>query len=295
MDYAGPFELKMGRAKARKKVWVLVLTCMATRAVHFEPTGGMETTHVINALSRFIDIRGTPVTITSDNQTSFVKANKTLSEWGKIDFKQVIRETQELADEKGIKWNFNPPKAPHFGGVFEIIVKAMKRALEAMLTREDVEEEEFRTVVSKAAWMLNSRPIQRLGNASDLETLTPAHFLGTCPEEATFPPDLPPDRRDLPTRLKQQVEIQQHLWKRFGEEIIPDLAARKKWLYQKDTVRVGDLMVEIDENNPRGQWKKVLIRSIEPSTDGLIRKVVIQDSERRTYLRPITQLVPIRI
>jgi hypothetical protein len=295
MDYAGPFELKMGRAKARKKVWVLVLTCMATRAVHFEPTGGMETTHVINALSRFIDIRGTPVTITSDNQTSFVKANKTLSEWGKIDFKQVIRETQELADEKGIKWNFNPPKAPHFGGVFEIIVKAMKRALEAMLTREDVEEEEFRTVVSKAAWMLNSRPIQRLGNASDLETLTPAHFLGTCPEEATFPPDLPPDRRDLPTRLKQQVEIQQHLWKRFGEEIIPDLAARKKWLYQKDTVKVGDLMVEIDENNPRGQWKKVLIRSIEPSTDGLIRKVVIQDSERRTYLRPITQLVPIRI
>jgi hypothetical protein len=60
LDYAGPFEHKMGRGKARKKVWVLVLTCLATRAVHFEPTGGMETTNVLNAISRFADIRGTP-------------------------------------------------------------------------------------------------------------------------------------------------------------------------------------------------------------------------------------------
>ena len=99
IDYAGPFELKMGRAKARKKVLVLVLTCMATRAVHFEPTGGMETTHVINAISRFVDIRGTPVTITSDNQTSFTKANKTLTEWlEKIDFRQVVKDTQRLSE-----------------------------------------------------------------------------------------------------------------------------------------------------------------------------------------------------
>jgi hypothetical protein len=35
LDFAGPFELKVGRARARKKVWVLVLTCMVVRAVHF--------------------------------------------------------------------------------------------------------------------------------------------------------------------------------------------------------------------------------------------------------------------
>jgi hypothetical protein len=296
IDYAGPFELKMGRAKARKKVWVLVLTCMATRAVHFEPTGGMETTHVINAISRFVDIRGTPVTITSDNQTSFTKANKTLTEWlEKIDFRQVVKDTQRLSESRGIKWNFNPPRAPHFGGVFEIIVKAMKRALETSIGREDLTEEEFRTVISKAAWMLNSRPIQRVGNVSDLETLSPAHFLGACPEEATFPPDLPPGRNDLPGRLEQQIKVQSHIWKRFHAEIIPELVSRKKWLYQEETVRVGDLMVEIDDNNPRGLWKKVLIKSIEPSKDGLIRKVFIQDSERRTYYRPITRLIPIRI
>ena len=296
MDYAGPFELKMGRAKARKKVWILVLTCMATRAVHFEVTGGMETTHVINAISRFADVRGAPVTITSDNQTSFVKANKTLQAWlENINFKQVVRETQKLNPEQGIRWIFNPPRAPHFGGVFEIMVKAMKRALESSLGREDLGEEEFRTVVSKAAWMLNQRPIQRVGNVSDLETLTPAHFLGACPPESSFPPDLPEGRNTLPDRLEHQVKIQTHIWKRFNEEIIPELVSRKKWLYQKETVKTGDLMVEIDDNTPRGSWKKVLIKSIIPSDDGLIRKVIIQDSEQRNYTRPITRLIPIRV
>ena len=63
IDYAGPFELKMGRTKARKKIWVLVLTCMTVRAVHFEPTGGLYTTHVINVISRFVDVRGISSTI----------------------------------------------------------------------------------------------------------------------------------------------------------------------------------------------------------------------------------------
>ena len=296
IDYAGPFELKMGRAKARKKVYVLVLTCMAIRAVHFEPTGGMETTDVFNAISRFVDIRGIPETITSDNQTSFVKMNKDLQEWVKsINFKEIVRKTQDFRDGRGISWNFNPPKGPHFGGVFEIMVKAMKRALEEQLSKEVLYEEEFRTAVSKAAWMLNSRPIQKIGSPSDFETLTPSHFLGGCPGEAVFPPDLPRSKIDLPERLRRQVEVQKHVWERFQKEVVPELTARQKWLYTQENVRIGDFMIEVDETAARGKWKRVVIKEVHPSVDGLIRRVTIEDSEKRTYERPITRLVPIRI
>ena len=60
-------------------------------------------------------------------------------------------------------------------------------------------------------------------------------------------------------------------------------------------MKVGDLMVETDETTPRGKWKRVTIKQVHLSVDGLVRRVTIEDSEKRTYERPITRLVPIRI
>jgi hypothetical protein len=296
MDYAGPFEIKMGRGKPRKKIWILLVTCLATRAVHLEPTGGMETTHVINALSRLADIRGVPETMVTDNQTSFSKADKDLQAWlGTLNFEQIRQATRNLRGSRGIEWTFNPPHAPHFGGIYEIMVKAAKRALYDTVRREDLSEEEFRTVVSKVAWMLNQRPIQRVGDNDDFETLCPAHFLGGTPEEAAFPPDLPENRADLPQRLKLQVEIQRHFWVRFQQEIVPELAPRTKWLKRVADFREGDLAVEADERSKRGEWRKVRIVRTIPSTDGAVRKVEIMDCERRTFVRPIHGLIPIRM
>ena len=296
MDYAGPFEVKMGRGKPRKKVWILLITCLATRAVHLEVTGGMETSHVINALSRFVDIRGVPETMVSDNQTSFSKSDKDLQAWlQSLDFEKIRHATQNMRGSGGIAWTYNPPHAPHFGGVYEILVKAMKRALYDTIRREDLGEEEFRTVVSKVTWMLNQRPIQKVGDANDFETLCPAHFLGGSPDDAAFPPDLPEERIDLPERLRLQAEIQRHFWVRFQQEIVPELAPRRKWLERVADFKEGDLAVEVDEKARRGEWKKVRIIKTIPSSDGAVRKVEIMDKDRRTFVRPIHGLIPIRI
>ncbi len=101
LDFAGPFEIKMGRGKIRKKVYVLVLTCMVTRGVHLETTGGMDTSHVIDAISRFVDVRGVPATLTSDNQTSFQKADKEITEW----YKTVNWDTVQEATGLGFRPN----------------------------------------------------------------------------------------------------------------------------------------------------------------------------------------------
>jgi len=57
---------------------------------------------------------------------------------------------------KGIKWNFNPPYAPHFGGVFETMIKAAKRAIMAILSKADVTDKELMT---GAEALINSRPL----------------------------------------------------------------------------------------------------------------------------------------
>ena len=294
LDYAGPFTIIMGRGQRRKKIYILVMTCMTTRAVHLEPTGGMETHHVINAVSRFTDIRGVPVSITSDNQTSFVKADADLVDWVRsLDVEEIEKKTSDYRS-RGIRWIFNPPSAPHFGGVYEIIVKATKRALTATVGTADLNEEEFRTATSKVTWMLNNRPIQKVGDTNDWKTLTPNHFLN-CPEEATFPPELPTRKTALQERLKYQIEVQAHFWQRFQKEIVPLLAPRSKWFQRKENLKTGDLVIEIDDNKKRGQWKLAKITEIIPSEDAFVRTIRIVDGEGKTFLRPICRFIPVHL
>ena len=79
---------------------------------------------------------------------------------------------------KGIKWTFNPAHAPHFGGVFEIIIKSAKRAITAILNNADVKDEELMTAFYGAEAMINSRPLMYQSvDIKDNVPLTPNHFL----------------------------------------------------------------------------------------------------------------------
>jgi hypothetical protein len=69
---------------------------MVTRGVHLETTGGMDTSHVIDAISQFVDVRGVLATLTSDNQTSFRKADKEITEWYKTVNWDAVQEATRL-------------------------------------------------------------------------------------------------------------------------------------------------------------------------------------------------------
>ena len=60
--------------------------------------------------------RGWPIEIVSDRGTNFIGAARELKELvDKLDNQRI----QESTVVNGIKWTFNPPLAPHFGGVHE--------------------------------------------------------------------------------------------------------------------------------------------------------------------------------
>ena len=295
LDFAGPFNIKMGRAKARKPVSVLILTCLQVRAVHFEVTDGQTTKHVLNALSRFADIRGVPDTIISDNQTSFHKADKDLREWMQnINFDELVQKTgmDFKPNSKGIRWIFNPPVSPHFGGIYETIVKAMKRALYATIKNADLDDDEFRTAVSGAMSILNSRPICPTGRHDDLETLTPDHFLKSHLGGAVFPPNTETSM-NMRERYRHVDVILNHLWSRFHKEIPVGLVPRKKWSEEQPDLKTGDVVAELDHNTPRRMWRLMRVEEVLPGTDGLIRRVKVINSEGRTYERGVARLLPV--
>lgn len=85
---------------------------------------------------------------------------------------------QGMTSQKGLKWTFNPPGAPHFGGVHEVMVKAAKKSIYGVLSCSDVTDEELITVVTGAESLLNSRPLTyQSANIKDDVTLTPNYFL----------------------------------------------------------------------------------------------------------------------
>jgi hypothetical protein len=112
----------------------------------------MEISHVVNALSRFIDIRGIPSKILSDNFSTFCSKEKDLEAWVKT-IDQGLLITQTKAD---IDWSFTPPYGPHHGGIYRIIVKATQRALKKLCSLSDLTMDKFCTFVIRVAVLVNS-------------------------------------------------------------------------------------------------------------------------------------------
>ena len=284
LDFAGPFSIKQGRAKARLKSYILVFTCLQTRAVHLEATLDQSIACVMNALSRFVDMRGLPSEILSDNWKSFTSTNKELEHWVQdLDEDLIIRQEYAI-----VNWRFTPPYGPHHGGIYETMVKATKRALHDLYVEADLNMDEFRTAVSRIAALLNARPIAKVKVENAMTTLTPNHFLFGKLGGAVSTEDL-----DHPVeRWKRVHSLVNQFWKQFLLEYIPLLSKRSKWQKERPNLEVGEVVLQLDPNLPRGQWQMGVVEEVFPGDDGKVRRCRIRTTTG-TYERPITKLVPL--
>ena len=60
-DYFGPFYARQGRSQV--KLYGCLFTCLVVRVVHIEIVHSLDTDGFVNALRRFINLRGKPTTI----------------------------------------------------------------------------------------------------------------------------------------------------------------------------------------------------------------------------------------
>lgn len=86
--------------------------------------------------------RGYPLTIISKHGTNFFGAERELQELvDDLDHTQI----QDQMATKGVKWSFSPLLVPHFGGIHEVMTKAAKKAIRAVLGNADANDEELMT------------------------------------------------------------------------------------------------------------------------------------------------------
>ena len=77
VDMFEPFIIRQRRSSLKR--YCAVFTCFTSRAVHIEVTCTMETDSFIQALRRFMSIRGKVRSIRSDHGTNFVGTNNELA------------------------------------------------------------------------------------------------------------------------------------------------------------------------------------------------------------------------
>jgi hypothetical protein len=286
VDYGGPFTTVQGRGRRRQKRYLALFTCLETRAVHLEMAYSLDTDAFLNAFFRMTDRRGTPRQVFSDNGGNFVKGEKELRAIEELDHRRL----QQKTVTRRIQWHFQPPAAPHFGGAHEIMVRAAKRALVAILGEAEVTDEELHSAFTGAEALLNSRPLTyQTAHPGEEEPLTPNHFLhGQA--GGRFAPDV--DKTDVgdPKRRWRRVqELITHVWRRWMREWLPGLQPRKKWTRAKENVKRGDVVLVVQANNPRGSWPLGRVTEVHPGRDGRVHVAEVKVGQL-TLLRPITRL-----
>jgi hypothetical protein len=93
-------------------------------------------------------------------------------------------------------------------------------------------------------------------------------------------------------RWKRVHSIVNKFWRQFLSEYIPLLSNRGKWQTVRENIQVGEVVLQLDPNTPRGQWKLAIIYEVFPSKDGKVRRVKIRTTTG-VYERPITKLIPL--
>jgi len=289
VDYAGLFTIIQGCGRQWLKRWLCVFTRLSTPAVHLEVAWGLNTDSFLNAFTRFTS-RRVPKEMISDNGTNVTGAVNELKELvGQLNKDKI----QGTTAQKGVKWTFNPPGAPHFGGAREVMVKAAKKAIYAVLSNSDVTDKELITVVTDAESLLNSRPLTyQSANIKDDVPLASNHFLHGQMGGQFAPESIDTTRFNPQKRWRKVQELISRVRSRWLKEYLPMLNTRPKWTDITKDLKKGDIVLDLEPNLPRGKWPLGHIVDTYTGKDGHSQVAKVQCGEK-TVVRPIHKLVPL--
>ena len=285
VDYFGPINVKRGRTILKR--YGVIFTCLTCRAVHLEVSYTLDTDSCLNAIRRFICRRGQVSTIRSDNGTNFVGANREMKE-ALVDLNH--NKIQRALVQDGVTWNFNPPAASHHGGVWERLIRSVRRVLTSVLCQQTLDDEGLQTVLCEVEAILNSRPITKTSDEKDdLEALTPNHIL-LLKGKPILPPGLF-EQQDLYIRRRwRQVQyIADLFWKRWISEYLTVMQERQKWSKERRNLTPGDIVIIADATAPRSSWMMGKVLETKPDTKGLVRIVRLQ-TKHSVLERPVTKV-----
>ncbi|XP_055632604.1 uncharacterized protein LOC129773080 [Toxorhynchites rutilus septentrionalis] len=292
VDYAGPVYLKpVHRKAAATKAYICIFICFSTKAVHIELASDLSTQAFLAVLRRFIARRGRPRELFSDNGKNFVGAHNELMElYIMLTTQRENNNIQSFCANEGIIWHFSPPRAPHFGGLWEAAVKVAKKHLHRQLLNARLSFEDLSTILTQIEASMNSRPLVPLSeDPNDLACLTPGHFLIGSSMQSL--PEI--DVRNIQlNKLDHYQALQrtyQQFWHHWSTEYLQELQRCTTHNRPNHEFHPGRLVVLVDEMQHPVKWSLARILDIHPGKDKFIRVLTLKTCNG-IIKRPITKI-----
>jgi hypothetical protein len=167
------------------------------------------------------------------------------------------------------------------------------------------------TTVIEVEAILNSRPLSYVTVDDVEEPLTPSHLLHgrrllNLPDanvKATLDAVHEVSTSDLSRRMKHLSNLMNHFWLRWRNEYLLELreahrhSARKRG--KADIVKIGDVVIVHDDDQPRGLWRLGRIEKLITGADNRVRGAVVKVKSKKrrptTLKRPLQKLYPLEI
>ena len=298
VDLFGPWCITTRRTRggsADSKRWGVLFTCLVSRAIHIETVSELSTSSFINALKRFIAIRGPVKQIRSDRGTNFVGAVKELGIQTITDEGGPVH---SFLAQQGCTWIFNPPHASHMGGAWERMIGVVRRILDVMIANhhyKHLTHEVLSTFFAEVCAIVNSRPIVPV--STDPENpfvLSPAILLTQKAKGMGLNPVDVDVKEAYKSQWKHVQLLSNEFWKKWQREYVNILQSRRKWTRSSPNLEVGNIVLIKTSDLPKGQWPLGIIKRTFPGIDNLVRKVevrVVRDEKESCYIRPVTEVV----
>ena len=115
--------------------------------------------------------------------------------------------------------------------------------------------------------------------------MTPNHFLIGQLGGNTAPNTTDEQSFDLKKQWRRVQELVRHFWGRWLKEWVPALNALHKWRTERNELKIGDVVLVLNNNTPRAHWPLGKIRNVHPGRNGRIREATAQTEKKSSYVQ----------
>uniref|UniRef100_W6NUL9 Integrase catalytic domain-containing protein n=1 Tax=Haemonchus contortus TaxID=6289 RepID=W6NUL9_HAECO len=303
MDYAGPL-LNKSDEGVPAKYWIILLTCLNTRAIYVDLVPDMSSNRLLHALRRFFASVAYPKWILCDNSKTF----KSIADL-QSSFASEQEENPDIIDycaQRKIEFKFIPSYSPWQGGLYEKMVHLFKVSYKHALNNRLLRMEELKTIAKETEAIVNSRPLTYVSEENYVPPLRPIDFLRPWTTLSMPRPSESDEEWKLTTTTKDSLietwkatnDVLNRFWNRWSEEYLTSLREQYRRTHPhprcttKSLPKKNDVVLIQDKKLERGQWQ---IGQIESSTDDYQRSANVRLPSKRIITRPINLLCKLEI